>query len=61
METSQSVITIKGTPYSQALYESAPEMYEACKKLIMHKHQDNLHPIDFQRIEQAIAKAEGRE
>ncbi len=41
------------------LMATAPDLLAACKKLIMHHNQGDIHPIDFQRIEQAIAKAEG--
>jgi hypothetical protein len=36
------------------------DLLEACKKLILHKNQGDIHPIDYQRIEQAIAKAEDK-
>lgn len=42
------------------LIVAAPELLEACRKFIMHKHIGDLHPVDYQRIEQAIEKAEGR-
>lgn len=37
---------------------SHEQLVEACKKLILHRHQANLHPIDFHRVEQALKKAE---
>lgn len=43
------------------LIAAAPDMYEACKKLVMHRHQGDIHPIDYQRIELALAKAEGKD
>lgn len=43
----------------QAVADSIVDMYEACKKLLMHRNLNDLHPIDFQRIEQALSKAEG--
>jgi len=45
------------------LVSAAPDLLEACKKLILHRHAGDIHPIDYQRIEQAIAKAtaEGKE
>lgn len=33
-------------------------LLKACKSLIAHKHQGNFHAVDYQRIEQAIAKIE---
>lgn len=50
------------SPKQQAnahLISAAPDLLEACKKLIMYHHQNTLCSIDFQRIEQAIHKAEG--
>lgn len=34
-----------------------PELIEACRKLLLHKNLKDLHPVDFQRLEQALAKA----
>ena len=42
-------------------WEDVKELLESCKKLILHKRQGDLHPIDLQRIEAAISKAEGGE
>ena len=47
-------------PKKATLLEATPDLLEACKALIMHRNQGNLHPVDYQRIEQAIAKAEGK-
>lgn len=41
------------------LIAAAPEMYEALKKLIMHYHLDDLHSVDFKRIEAILTKIEG--
>ena len=56
MEPVGSAVTIKETPYKKELYELAPELYSACKQLIMHKNIGELHTIDFQRIEQLLEK-----
>lgn len=36
--------------------DAAPDMYEAIKSFIMHKNLSDLHPIDYQRLEQSISK-----
>ncbi len=43
------------------LLASAPEMYEALKKLLMHYHRGDLHSIDYKRIEFILSKIEGGE
>ena len=43
------------------LISAAPELLEACKKLIMHKNRGDIHPLDYQRIQLAIDKAERKE
>lgn len=58
MKPRQSIITIKNTHYRQELYKLAPDLYHACKSLIIHRRQGDVHPIDYQRIRQILEKME---
>lgn len=32
------------------------ELWAACKKLVMHRHQGDLHSVDYQRIESILQR-----
>ena len=34
--------------------EKIDELYQSASKLLFHRSQNTLHPIDFQRLKQAI-------
>lgn len=56
-------ITIENTPFTQELYEAAPEMYEALKTAEMYLKEISKgnHEVMITFIEQALSKARGKE
>lgn len=50
--------SLAGRENPQAYLEAVKEVVEMAEKMIMHRNLNNVHPIDFGRLQEALSKLE---